>query len=387
MKKLQLLILFAGLATNFVSLQSATAQASSVQFQEILDGYINSNEQVHGVLLHVESPGVGISWSGASGIDALSTGSRLSSNQPFRIASVTKTYVSVAILRLMEQKKLGLDDSVGQYIKPEHVAILQEDGYDLDAISIRHLLTHTSGLFDYAIANDNYVKEVVANPSRRWSRTDQLKAAVEYGDYQGRPGHQFHYSDTGYILLGEVIESVSGISLAEALRSLLKFKTLGLNDTWLESLEPAPEGVSDRVHQYFNNLDTHDWDPSMDLYGGGGLVSTTADLAKFYYHLFNGEIFSSPATLALMTSRGDLPMYAPESSPSEETLKARYRHGLEVKNLFGMTVYAHTGFWGVIGAYIPELDTAIAICVSNGSNGVPVVMKTVALVRDLKQNH
>jgi len=385
MKKPLFLALLIGIVLGCSAPQAYSQQDPSERFQSILDNYVKTSTDIHGAILHVESPGMDVSWAGASGIDNKTTESVLKADQPFRIASVTKTYVAAAIFRLIEEQKLHLNDPISQHIKSEHIEILEEDGYDLDAITLSHILTHTSGLYDYAVANEAYGAEVVANPNKRWTRADQLKIAVQYGDSQGRPGYQFHYSDTGYILLGEAIESASGMPLAEALRSLLKFDSLGLDHTWLESLEPAPSNVPDRVHQYFQGMDTYSWDPSMDLYGGGGLVATASDLAKFYYHLFNGDVFNSQATLELMTSRGDLPMYAPESSPSAETLKARYRHGLEVKQLFGMTIYAHTGFWGVIGAYIPDIDTSIALAAPDGSIGVPVVRKSLKVIMDLKK--
>ncbi|MBX2818956.1 MAG: beta-lactamase family protein [Rhodothermaceae bacterium] len=385
MNKPVFLILLIGLILGCSTPQAYSQEETADKFQSIIDNYVHSSKDIHGAILHVESPGVDVSWTGASGINDKATESVLTADQPFRMASVTKTYVSAAIFRLLEQQKLNLNDPISQYIKPDHVEILEEDGYDMDAITLGYLLTHTSGLYDYAVANEAYGAEVVANPNKRWTRSDQLKVAVQNGEPQGRPGYQFHYSDTGYILLGEAIESASGMPLAEALRSLLKFDSLGLNHTWLESLEPTPADVPDRMHQYFQGMDTYSWDPSMDLYGGGGLVATASDLAKFYYHLFNGDVFDSSVTLELMTSRGDVPMYAPEASPSEETLKARYRHGLEVKQLFGMTIYAHTGFWGVIGAYIPDIDTAIALAVPNGSIGVPAVMQSLEVVMDLKK--
>ena len=382
MKNLLFIPLFLGFMTG--SSQVAHTQDVAAEFQRILESYVQSDEKIHGALMHIESPSLGISWTGATGIDDLSTQSSLSADQPFRMASVTKTYVAAAILRLIEQEKLQLNDSISNYISAEHKAILEEDGYDVDSITISHLLTHTSGLFDYAVATDAYAQAVTENPSKRWTRTDQLNIAVEYGDSKGPSGYQYHYSDTGYILLGEALEHVTGQSLAAALRSLLKYDELGLTQTWLESLEPAPEGAKPRVHQYFQGIDIHSWDPSMDLYGGGGLVASTSDIAGFFYKLFNDEVFDSPATLELMTSRGDLPMYDPANNPSEETLKARYRHGLSIKQLFGMQVYAHTGFWGVIGAYIPEIDTAVSICVPSGKVGVPAVMKAVEVIRELQ---
>ncbi len=172
--------------------------------------------------------------------------------------------------------------------------MLDGDGYDTGAMTIRHLLTHTSGLFDHT-GPDRYVEAIMADPMHRWTRAEQLRGAVEWGDPHGGPGEFYTYCDTGYVLLGGVIEYVSGQPMAVAVRELLDFEGLGLDSTWWETLEPRPTGVRDRAHQFLGDLDTADFDPSYDLYGGGGIVSTVGDLARFYRALFTGGVFADPA--------------------------------------------------------------------------------------------
>jgi D-alanyl-D-alanine carboxypeptidase len=106
------------------------------------------------------------------------------------------------------------------------------------------------------------------------------------GKPYGAPGKVFSYSDTGYILLGEILERQTGGSMAAALRNLLGYQRLGLRSTWLETLESAPKGVLDRAHRYEGDHDTYTDDPSYDLYGGGGLASTVRDTALFMRALF-----------------------------------------------------------------------------------------------------
>jgi hypothetical protein len=95
---------------------------------------------------------------------------------------------------------------------------------------------------------------------------------------------------------------VTGKSLPGAVRSLIPFDELGLDDTYWEILEDTPPDAADRAHQYFgDSIDNAELDASQDLYGGGGLVSTTADLARFYEGLFGGKVFEKPSTLKTMT--------------------------------------------------------------------------------------
>src|SRR5205807_7846965 len=109
---------------------------------------------------------------------------------------------------------------------------------------------------------------------------------------------QYSYADTGYVILGEIVERTTGKPLPAAVSDLLKLKSLGIRSTYFESLEPPPPGALPRAHQYLGAADIHDIDPSFDLYGGGGQVSTTADLSRFFKALFQGRVFDHPETLA-----------------------------------------------------------------------------------------
>jgi D-alanyl-D-alanine carboxypeptidase len=192
------------------------------------------------------------------------------------------------------------------------------------------------------------VEVVLSRPAHRWTPLEQVRFALEHGEPYGAPDETFHYSDTGYVLAGQIIEQVTGLPLAAALRSLLGFGRLGLETTWLESVEPAPAGASPRAHQYIGDLDTYDFDPSFDLFGGGGLVSTTADLARFWRALFAGEVYEQPATLAEMLTVW-----------SESAAAA----GLFRIDVDGHTGWQHGGFWGSEVVHVPDLDLTIALSV------------------------
>ncbi len=105
----------------------------------------------------------------------------MTSALPVLVASNTKTFISVSILKLWEQGRLDLDDPIAMYLPGEYVELLRGDSYDPEAVTIRHLLTHTSGLFDFA-DSDIYTDEIMADPKHRWTRAEQLEAAMEWGD-------------------------------------------------------------------------------------------------------------------------------------------------------------------------------------------------------------
>jgi D-alanyl-D-alanine carboxypeptidase len=166
------------------------------------------------------------------------------------------------------------------------------------------------------------------------------------------PGTEYHYSDTGYILLGEMLERLTGRHLAAAYRALLRLDRLGLDNTYLETLEPRPARAEPRAHQYLGTVDATAVDPSFDVYGGGGYVSTVDDLARFYRALVGGRVFAKPATLRTMLGKprpvraGDLGL------------------GIVAIPIAGETCFGHGGFWGVLAVHCPRSGVTIATTVN-----------------------
>ncbi|GAB1438861.1 hypothetical protein MASR2M36_16200 [Providencia sp.] len=126
----------------------------------------------------------------------------LTVDTPLRIASNTKTFTAAAILRLAEMGKLNINEPISKYIDPQYNALLRSQ-YDTDAITLRHLLEHSSGLLDHADAD--YLKDVLKHPNHEWSRTEQVEMYVRKQFPIFPPSQSFIYSDTGYILLGDII--------------------------------------------------------------------------------------------------------------------------------------------------------------------------------------
>lgn len=380
-----LFVLTTGTFSCAQKLQITSPTEAEERLQHLLTDYVEVKKGAPGAMLHVESPTLSLSWSGSAGVSNISTNAPLAPDQTFRLASVTKTYVAAAILRLVEDGQLSLETTIDKLVSANHLELIRQDGYQPEKIKLAHLLNHTSGLFDYAQGNDTFANHVVADPQHRWTRTEQLAGAMNWGDPQGAPGDHYHYSDTGYILLGEIIESKTGLNLGAAMRSLLNYEKLGLDETWLESIENKPMESAPRTHQYYSGFDTYTWDASMDLYGGGGLAASTEDVARFYHQLFNGHVYKSSNTIALMlqqmpkssvqTNNIDVPaVYFAREGPDF------YRFGIEVIPALDQEIYFHSGFWGIYAAYIPEWETAIVINVTNGSSGAYLLKHAMLIV-------
>ena len=128
--------------------QKAGVEELTAALQALIDS-VAADPTIPGALLYAESPRLGLEWSGAAGVTDVATGAALPAVAPVRIASNTKTYVAAAVLRLWESGRLGLDDPIVDYLTESQAATLRGDGYDLNSITIRLLLTHSAGLFDH----------------------------------------------------------------------------------------------------------------------------------------------------------------------------------------------------------------------------------------------
>lgn len=266
---------------------------------------------------------------------------------PVRVASNTKTFVAATVLRLWEDGRIDLDAPIGPLLSPALDRLLRDDGYDTGRIIVRQLLSHSAGIYDHA-ADDRYLPLVQSQPGRRWSREDLVRLAVDWGQPIDPPGTAFHYSDTGYILIGDIVERITGQPLGKAVRSQLRLDRLKLRSTWWEVMEPQPRGARARARQFVGDLEVTGLDASVDLYGGGGLVMSARDLATLTAALFEGRLFRRADTVRTMLWRG------PHRGGDT------YRLGVFVKQAGGKDYYWHSGFWGTAAYYAPATGIAVA---------------------------
>lgn len=341
--------------------------AGRLQQAEVLASTLHGQAQPMAV--YVTGKGVTEPYGAAAGLAA--PGQPLGVDTPLRIASNTKTFVAATTLRLWEQGRIDLDAPIGPLLTPALATLLEGDGYDTSRITVRHLLSHSAGLYDHG-GDPRYIKDVLRRPDHVWTREEQVRLAMGYADPQSPPGTEFRYSDTGYILLGDIIERLTGDKLAAVVRREMRFDTLGLSSTWWEVVEPKPAGAAERARQKLGAIDATDVHASMDLFGGGGLVMSTRDLATVFAALFEGKIFERPETLKAMFWKG----------PHEGA--DQYRLGIFVKRIGDREVYWHSGFWGTLAYYAPDTGVAVAGVTTNQDafrQGLLPIVETNAVSR------
>lgn len=320
--------------------------AVRASLQQAMQEALKAHPGNEGWLMSVRIPSVGLEFSQAvhtSNVDALEA------RTPFRIASVTKTYLAASLLRLVEDGKLSLDDTVASVVPAPYPELLRAGGYRPERMTVEQLLTHTSGLYDYAQSED-YLATVLEAPDQVWTREAQVRFAMEHGRPQGSPGERYVYSDTGYLLLGALIEERTGLGLAEAYRRLLHFERLGLKATWLETLESPPTTHAPLAPQTYDGFPLASIHATADLFGGGGLVSNTPEVSRFFQALFSGQVFTHASTLERMTR-------VPPTNTEDGGGMGIFR----LERTGAQPCYLHDGFWGITAMVCPELGVSVAI--------------------------
>ena len=342
------------IATQLTALPAVAAGPPpdvAAHLQGVLNGVVAQSPDHIGILVSVDAPRMHLRWSGAAGTISRDSKVPLRPEEPFRIASVSKVFVAAAIFRLIEEGRVDLYAPIIRYISPETAAVLESGGYDPKAITVAELLGHTSGLADFG-PSAAYDEAILAHQRehKRWTRLEQIEFAVTHYKPIGRPGEKFYYSDTGYVILGEIIERVSGQSMAAYVRQSLNFAALRLHSTYWETLEAAPPGLPPLAHLYEYRTDYTRFDPSFDLWGGGGLVSTTADLDRFFRALLTGALFEQHSTLA-MALLPDAPEVPMRDARALLLYTAKFGHHV---------CWAHEGWWGTTAMYCPDIDVGVA---------------------------
>lgn len=342
-----LLLLF----VSFSSLAKNTQEYVTQQLENTLKEIYQQHPESVGIMVHVESPSKNISWSSAVGVSNKDTQKPIEKGQPVLIASNTKTYVAVAILQLIAQEKLDLNDAIQKHLSRRTLKQMKRAGYDTRAIKLLHLLSHTSGIEDYV--NDQYLDYITKHPQKRWTRNVQIRLAMRIGSPLANAGESFSYADINYLLLTEIIERKTHRKFYTAIRNLINYKKQGLQHTWFYSLEKTPKNTKPLVHQYDGQLhwDSYLLDNSFDLFGGGGLAATSKDLALFFHKLFNLEIITDPKILELIHT----------TVATKDEKDSHYRLGLSETEIGGYKAYGHHGFWATIVQYFPTLDTTITV--------------------------
>lgn len=245
-----------------------------------------------GLVLYVETPdGV---YLNAAGVSNLEEGTPMETTDILEIGSNTKSMTIVLLMQLVEEGLISLDDPLSQYL-PDQAALLPNG----DQVTIRQMAQHTAGFYDYG---DNIIAAGISDPAgleMGFAPAELVQDAVDNGTPYFAPGEegQWHYSNTGYILLGMIIESLTGETYGDLIQTRI-FDPLGMESAVF--LEGVPQEGEITTHGYWwqgdNIVDTTNWNASQG-WAAGAAAMTAADLATYGKALAAGELFQNPETL------------------------------------------------------------------------------------------
>lgn len=258
----------------------------------------------------------------------------------FRIASTTKQFTAALVLSLVEDEMLELKGTVSDYL-PDYP---KKQG---DEVTIHHLLTHSSGIPSYT------TPEFMGNAVRDYHSPDSLVALFSGLDLEFKPGSQWAYSNSGFVLLGAIIEKVTGQSYEQALQKRI-LNPLGLKNTgYSHNNNILPESAKG----YVITVDGYESAPYLDSsvpFSAGMLYSTVENLYKWDQALYEKGPFDNEKTKVRFLSP-QIPL--PDSLPTEAGLPTHYGYGIFTGNVeiagdsvwvteHGGNIFGFTsGFW------------------------------------------
>jgi CubicO group peptidase (beta-lactamase class C family) len=318
--------------------------------ERIVRDYVGSGEFIGSVLV---ARGGEILLDRSYGYADIESGRPNTPGTQFRIGSVTKQFTAAAILLLEQDGLLSLDDRIADHLPHTPPA--------WSGVTIFHLLTHTSGIPSFTGLREFH------NGTLALGSVEATVNLVRDRPVEFLPGQRKNYSNSGYVLLGYLIEHIAGVSYEEFLRTRI-FAPLGMHDSGFETERAEALGHARGYVRRDGRLFAAEPIDIGVLHGAGALYSTTHDLLRWTRALFGGELLSAESLAKLTTP-----------------YKEDYALGVAVHRRSGQLVIEHFG--GVAGfnshlAYFPESDVTVAVLANvNGATPADIACYLGAVFR------
>ncbi|CAG0972291.1 MAG: beta-lactamase family protein [Bacteroidetes bacterium] len=339
---------------NFSFSDSSSTNPNHIPYSVLLH-HITSNGVV-GITLSVYHPQQGV-WMGASGKADLHNNIDIQSCNISRVGSTVKMFTATTVLKLAEEGKFHLDDKISDYLQGDVITKIE----NAKEATIRQLLQHSSGIYNY-IQNLQFQTASLNDLIREWKPSDLLKYAYHQKAYF-KPGQDVRYSNTGYILLGMLIEKIEGKPFYKVFEEKIIIP-LGLNKTRFAATTPVPDGIVRGYVDMYSNLQVIEttYFSGWDYYtADGGLISNPYDLTVFFKALMNHQIINSNSLAQMLT-------FQTPNEIDSEFFPISYGLGIfKIETPKGIA-YMHSG--DAIGyyanmLYFPEDTTIVAYAVNS----------------------
>ncbi len=231
-------------------------------------------------------------WKGTSGVGDLTEGTARGAHDRYRVGSVTKTFVATVLLQLQAEGTVDLDDPVETWLP----GLVRGEGYDAERITLRHLLNHTSGIYDFLedeeFAGKFFTENFFDHRYDTFSPYELVATGLRH-KARFQPGEDWDYSNTNYVLAALVIEKATGHPYGDEIERRI-IKPLGLRATTVPGTDPRVPAPSARGYHSFSGpggklRDVTELNPSA-AFGSGGMISDSRDLTRFYSALLRGRL-------------------------------------------------------------------------------------------------
>ena len=305
MKTFAILIIAAGLFMTLPKCSTRRVDNLDQEMEHLVSGLVEKDKSVKNCVLSVRKGDGSFSWSGAAGIAHQDGQVPMTKDTPIYIASITKLYTATIIMQLYEKGALSLDDPMARYLPEQLIrGIHVYEGKDYShEITIRQLLSHTSGIADYYSEKPRGGKSLfelfLEKPERSWTVDEAIARARNDLRPNFQPGTNASYSDTNFQLLGKIIEAITGKPLHIVYEDFI-FRPLGLKHTWLigrSEAQLAPSVAPADV--FYKNINITKTRSNGAYWADGGIVSTAEEMIVFLKALNEGRMISGD-TLKLM---------------------------------------------------------------------------------------
>lgn len=334
---------------------SSLTNPEQIKFQSLLNSI--TSKGVAGISMTVYKPSYGL-WCGASGMADLFSQTVLKPCNITRAGSVVKTFTAVTILKLRDEGKLNLDDKISAYLDQSILEKIE----NTNEATIRQLLNHSSGIYNY-IQNLRFQTASLNDLIREWHAEDLLKYAHNQTAYF-KPGEDVRYSNTNYILLGLIIESIENKPFYEVFKEKI-FNPLNLSATCFAAENPVPQNIIRGYIDLYSNLQLTEatYYSGWDYYtADGGLITNTYELTVFFKSLIEGQLISQQSLLEMLEFRSP-------NTPDPAFFPISYGLGIfKMETPYG-NAYFHSG--DAIGYYANMIyfpDAGIYITYAVNSN-------------------
>ena len=305
-------IVIAVVILGYLMFQSSTP-LSKIQATEHLEKYFSKiakssgKDNFSGAQVQVFSGGkdLNFTFSGGAGrrIDSLEA------QTPFHVASVGKLMTSTLIYQLIDENSLAFDQPIAEVLPGEMLEnLFVFEGKDYkDSVTVEQLLAHTSGVADYfggPVKSGMIMAEhLSSNPDTLWTPQSLLAFSKDNQVAVNAPGKGYHYSDTGYVLLGFIVEEVTGQSFEAALMARI-FEPLKMDHTYMALCQdPIVDTKSPIADLWLNGAELGDGNSLSVDWAGGGLISTLDDLSSFSLALHGGKLIGETSLKNMFSDR------------------------------------------------------------------------------------